>query len=211
VLSCAHAAKRISYVPLSVPIEESTRPSAACEAADPIIAFSGSMYLPGNVEAITWFVEEVFPLVRCQVLEAQLLIIGRDPARAVRKLARQANVSVTGFVPSAQRLLRRASVVIVPVWHGAGVKVKLLEGIGLGQLVVTTSHGILGTRLEPGVHVLVADHPRDFADACVAGLRHPDRFAEIRTRARAYFLSHHAETTVGNKFQQELLSITAAT
>jgi glycosyltransferase involved in cell wall biosynthesis len=191
----------ITSLPIPIKLE-----AAANEIHDsgPIIAFSGSMYLPNNVEAVDWFANRVFPRVLSSVPNAEFWIIGRDPSKDVRKLGRRQNIRITGEVPNSHRLLSEARVVVVPLFHGAGVKTKILEAIGLGKLVVATSHAIVGTSLEDGRHILVADDPEMFATLCVKALQEPSEFQDLKLRARNYYETYHTMDAVGNRLLSEL-------
>jgi len=191
----------IKWLPIPIKLE-----AAANERGDsgPIIAFSGSMYLPNNVEAVDWFANKVFPRILCSVPNAEFWVIGRDPSKYVRKLGMHRNIRITGEVPNSHSLISEARVVVVPLFHGAGVKIKILEAIGLGKLVVATSQAIVGTSLEAGRHILVADDPEMFASLCVSALQEPTAFQDLKLRARNYYETYHTMDAVGKKLLSEL-------
>ena len=101
-------------------------------------------------------------------------------------------------------MLSKARVVIVPIFHGAGVKIKILEAIGLGKLVIATPEAIVGTSVEAGRHVLLAEDPEVFASFCIKALEEPTAFQDIRRLARVYFERYHTMEVVGKKFDSEL-------
>jgi glycosyltransferase involved in cell wall biosynthesis len=193
--------KYIKWLPTSIKFE-----AEANERGDsgPIIAFSGSMYLPNNIEAVTWFANKVFPQVLSSVPEAEFWIIGRGPSKEVKELGMRQNIRITGEVPNSHRLISEARVIIVPLFHGAGVKIKLLEAIGLGKLVVSTTQAIVGTPLKPDCHVLVADDPENFANLCIRALQEPTVFQDLKFRAKIYFETYHTMEAVGKKLLSEL-------
>jgi len=188
---------------LPIPIKLDSCADEPCSSG-PIIAFSGSMYLPNNVEAVEWFANEVFPRILRSVPEAEFWIIGREPSKDVRELGLRKNIRVTGEVPNSHCLLSKARVVIVPIFHGAGVKIKILEAIGLGKLVIATPEAIVGTSLEAGRHLLLADSPEMFASFCIRALQEPTAFHDIRCLARDYFERYHTMEAVGKEFHSEL-------
>lgn len=191
----------IKWLPIPVKLE-----ADADERGDsgPIIAFSGSMYLPNNVEAVEWFANKVFPQILSSVPDAEFWVIGRRPSREIRALGMRQHIRITGEVPNSHQLLSRARVIVVPLFHGAGVKIKILEGIGLGKLVISTSQAIIGTSLERDQQVLVADDPEAFAALCIRALEKPDLFYDLRHRARDYYLRYHTMEAVGLRLISEL-------
>jgi polysaccharide biosynthesis protein PslH len=76
-------------------------------------------------------------------------------------------VNVTGYVDDPMPYLKGASVMVVPLRAGGGMRVKILNALGQGLPIVSTSLGCEGIAVTSGVHLLVADSPDDFADSVV--------------------------------------------
>ncbi|HEY6551744.1 MAG TPA: glycosyltransferase, partial [Vicinamibacteria bacterium] len=94
-------------------------PFAALDREAATVVFSGNMgYFP-NVNAAVWFAREVLPRVRRERPETRLTLVGTRPARAVRELAGEAGVTVTGRVDDIGPYLRRATVAVVPMRSGS--------------------------------------------------------------------------------------------
>ena len=92
----------------------------------PSIVFEGGMTHPPNVEGIVHFCRNILPLIRAEMPETHLSIVGKDPLPAVQALAGE-GVEVTGFVPDVRPYLARANVFISPLIGGAGIKNKILQ------------------------------------------------------------------------------------
>ncbi|MGH2473628.1 MAG: glycosyltransferase, partial [Candidatus Limnocylindrales bacterium] len=134
------------------------------------IVLTGAMDYPPNVDAAVRLVEDVLPLVRRAVPHAHVVIVGRDPAPAVRALAGRPGVSVTGFVEDVRPYLEAAAVFAVPLRHGAGIQNKVLEALAMEVPVVTTSIAADGLRVDgSSPPLVVADDPEAFAGHLVRG------------------------------------------
>lgn len=129
------------------------------------LVFSGYMGTNTNVDAITWFADSVWPLVKARVPDAQLRVVGRKPRRAVKNLARRDGIEVTGEVQDPADYIKRATVCINPMRAGAGMQNKLLEYMAAGKPVVATSIANEGIKATPGKHLLIADTSQAFAEA----------------------------------------------
>lgn len=93
--------------------------------------------------------------------------------------------TVHGFVDSMSPYFARASVVVVPILAGAGIRVKIVEAMAAGRAVVSTPLGCEGLAgLEPGRHLLVAEEPEAFAGDAVRLLRDRDLSDRIGRDAR---------------------------
>jgi polysaccharide biosynthesis protein PslH len=108
-------------------------------AWQPYIVFTGSMdYFP-NIDAVTFFYREVFTRIRSALPHARFVIAGRNPASAVRRLARDAAVWVTGAVPDIRPYLRGASAAVGPLRIARGVQNKIFEAMAMGLVVSVSS------------------------------------------------------------------------
>ncbi|MCK6551936.1 TIGR03087 family PEP-CTERM/XrtA system glycosyltransferase, partial [Myxococcota bacterium] len=144
----------------------------------PVLVFVGQMDYRANVDAVTWFADEIFPRVRRGIPDAELHVVGRAPVREVRALGARPGVTVTGAVPDVRPHLARATVMVAPLRIARGIQNKVLEGMAARVPIVLTSRALEGLDAEPGRHVLVADEPQAFADAVLASCRDPARAAE---------------------------------
>jgi glycosyltransferase involved in cell wall biosynthesis len=100
-------------------------------------------------------------------------------------LVERPGIVVTGFVQSMPETLNRATVAVAPMRSGAGIQNKILEAMGCGLPLVTTTVGLGGIHAARGRDLLVADGAREFADAVVSVLRSPERARELGESARA--------------------------
>jgi glycosyltransferase involved in cell wall biosynthesis len=117
-----------------------------------------------NIEGVRWFVEQVLPQVRQKLPKARLLIIGRNPPEALRRLAEtDVLIEFTGTVDDVRPHLSKCQVMVVPLLSGGGTRIKLLEIMAAGRAVVSTTVGAEGLGLEHKRHLLLADTPETFA------------------------------------------------
>jgi len=140
----------------------------------PTLVFSGTLDFRPNVDAITWFVREVLPRVRAHRPDVRLLVVGKRPAPALRWLADEGTLLLTGELSDVRPYIAGAAVYIVPMRIGGGVRLKLLEALALEQPVVSTSMGAEGLAgLHAGEHCLLADEAAGFAKATLHLLDDP--------------------------------------
>ena len=157
--------KVVSVVPIAVDTNE-IKPVRLIDTSYSILTL-GSLHYPPNADGIRWFFQEVFPIVKENIPEAQLTIIGKNPPRDFIRFAEKNSefVTVTGYVPDLEPYFQQAAVLAVPVRAGGGMRVRILEALAYGEAVVTTTIGLEGIDAKPGKEVLVADSPKDFAGA----------------------------------------------
>ena len=102
------------------------------------LVFTGAMDYWANVDAVVWFVNEVWPLVRARHPDASFAIVGSKPTAEVQVLAAHAGVVVTGRVPDVRPWLAGASIVVAPLRIARGVQNKVLEAMSMARPVVAT-------------------------------------------------------------------------
>jgi len=168
------------------------------------IVFLGKMNYAPNVDAVVYFANEVFPLVRPRLPEAKFVIVGASPAKEVLKLARISGILVTGYVEDPYKYLEKAKVVVAPLRFSAGIQNKILEAMALRKAVVTTTKGARGIAGRDGEHFLVADEPEDMAEKILKLLASPYLRKEIGENARRLVETTYRWDIIGEKLLAEI-------
>ncbi len=121
------------------------------------LIFVGHMGILHNVDAAQHLARDILPLVRQQLPDCRLYVVGADPAPEVQRLGQMPGVIVTGFIPDLNQALNRATVFVAPLRFAAGVQNKVLEAMAAGLPVVTTSVVNAGLGGTPGRDLVVGD------------------------------------------------------
>ena len=124
----------------------------------------GAMDWAPNHQGVSWFVQNVWPLVRQAHPDAQVALAGRNMGPEWTSNP-SAGVHVLGEVDDAAATYDTPSVVVVPLHAGSGMRIKIAEALAAGRPIVTTTKGMTGLPLKHGEHVMVADSATDFAEA----------------------------------------------
>jgi len=129
------------------------------------LGFIGSLDWMPNAEGLAWFLDSVWrPLLAPAFPELTFHIAGRNTPPWLRRL-RLPRVHVHGEVPSAPEFINQHSVLVVPLLAGGGMRAKILEGMALGKVVLSTSVGMEGIAARHLQEALLADKPEDFYSA----------------------------------------------
>jgi len=164
--------QKIVSLPVGVDVDSFT--PVRSTADDRKVLTFGTMSWPPNVDAVTYFVRAIYPLVKRQVSDVRFTVIGANPPREIRALEDQdRSINIAGFVEDIQAAAQGAAAFVAPLRIGSGIRVKILDAMAMGLPVVTTSVGCEGILLQPGEHALVTDAPGEFADAVVHLLLDP--------------------------------------
>jgi len=132
------------------------------------LVFVGGFQHPPNVDAVLWFVREVFPRVRERLGDVTFNVVGSKAPPAILELAHD-GVVVHGFVADIEPFMDGCRLALAPLRYGAGVKGKVNMAMSYGLPVVATSPAAEGMHARNGVDLLVADGSAEFAEAVVRG------------------------------------------
>ena len=148
-----------SIIPICVDAAETTSVDQVPKTDE--IIFVGGMHWPPNADGVTWFAEEVFPLVMKECPQAHFVAVGKQPPKVIKAMGRQ--VLAPGFVENTDSYWANARVFVVPLRAGGGMRVKILDAWARGIPIVSTTIGAEGITYQPGKDILVADTAEDFA------------------------------------------------
>lgn len=138
------------------------------------LIFFGVMNYGPNEDAVTYFCDEVFPLILRQCPNAEFWVVGKDPPPRVQSLSERPGVRVTGGVDDIRPYVESAGIFVCPLRYGSGVKNKILVAMAMQRPVVSTSIGVEGLEVQDNQDLLIADTPADFAAKVIYLLRNPD-------------------------------------
>jgi glycosyltransferase involved in cell wall biosynthesis len=100
--------------------------------------------------------------------------------------------------------MAQGTVMVVPLWSGAGARVKIMEAMAARLPVVTTPLGVEGLGLEPGRHYLEGASAGDLGDRTASLLRDPERRSSLAREGRAHAEAHWSHVAVA-RLQNELV------
>jgi glycosyltransferase involved in cell wall biosynthesis len=167
------------------------------------IVFAGYYRHEPNVGAALYLCREVLPRLRVEVPNVRVILAGGEPPEAVRELAHDPSITVTGWIDDLREVVARAAVFVVPIVSGAGLRGKVLEAWAMGKAVVTTSLAVEGLKVEHGRNALVADTPADFARAIATLLRNPERREQLAAAALTTARRHYDWSVTLAQLEQE--------
>jgi glycosyltransferase involved in cell wall biosynthesis len=133
------------------------------------IIYTGSLTYRANLEAVEYFIQQVWPRVRERRPSARFIVTGQLPhPTTVRRLQAVPGVTIAGLRADYQHFVASSGVLAVTLLEGGGTRIKILEALAFGCPVVASSKAIEGLTLKAGDEVLVADGPQALADAVLS-------------------------------------------
>ncbi len=167
------------------------------------LVFIGSYDHESNVDAVTWFVQEIFPKVQEQIPDIRFTILGSKPPESVKRLVRN-NVDVLGWVPDPAPYFELSRIFVAPLRYDAGMKGKIGQAMSLGLPVVTTRIGAEEMQLVDGTHALIADDANAFATAVVRLYNDEALWTSLQGAAAARIERNFSDAAVQNLLRRLL-------
>lgn len=195
-----YGVEAVTDVPTGVDTEF-FRPQTGIRTEPASLVFTGSMDWLPNVDAIHWFCSEILPLVRAQISNVKLTIVGRKPGNELLELSkRDSSILVTGRVDDVRPFMEKAAAYIVPIRIGGGTRLKIYEAMAMEKPLISTTVGAEGLPVRDGEELLLADTPRSFADAIIKVLSNDTLAADLGKRAAATVREKFGWAKVTGKF-----------
>ncbi len=171
------------------------------------LSFIGSLDWMPNLEGLMWFLREVWPQVNRRHPDLELHVAGRNTPDWLFRTAGQ-KVIVHGEVASAADFVNAHSLMVAPLLSGSGMRAKILEGMALGKVVLTTSMGIEGITAKHQQEVLIADCPRELAQAIDFCVENREQLEGMGRRAREFVSRHYDSRTIARRLVDAYAALT---
>ena len=169
------------------------------------LVFVGTMDWYPNVDAMRFFLREVWPALQLRLPSTTLDIAGSNPPESLRRMARTlAGVTVHGYVPDVRPLIDSAALYVCPIRDGGGTKLKILDAFAMKKCVLAHPIACEGISVTPDKNVVLAETADEFVERIIALLSDPDRRQAIGEAARALVESRYSFRAIGAQFRSVL-------
>ena len=166
----------------------------------------GSMDWTSNQEGIRWFVDKVFPIITKKKSGAILHLAGRSMPKSFHDLAEK-NIVIDSEVKNAKAYMKKHNLMIVPLWSGSGIRIKILEAMALGKTIISTSIGASGINYSDKKNILIADTPEQFANQIIWCFENPFESRKIGENAKDNILENYSTKKIAENLSSFLNKI----
>lgn len=159
----------------------------------------GSLDWMPNVEAVLWFYYQVFPLLKAEFPDITLYIGGKNPPEEILRLHDDKTVFVYANVPSARDFMQSFEIMLVPLLSGGGMRIKIIEAMAMGKVIISTSIGAEGIEYTPNKDILIANTPQEFVNQIKYCFGNPSIKQDIKENAVKTVKTHYNWTDIIQK------------
>ncbi|MBI1305919.1 MAG: glycosyltransferase [Bacteroidetes bacterium] len=158
----------------------------------------GSLEWLPNLEAVNWFLEDIWPLIHQTFPELQLFIAGKGMPQTMKAQIID-GVEMAGEVENAPIFIEDKMITIVPLKSGSGIRLKILEAMAAGKIVISTTIGAQGIHYSNGENILIADTPQQFTEAFGLLKSQPELSSKLSENARKLIVDEYSNESVIQK------------
>lgn len=165
----------------------------------PTFSFLGALDWQPNIEGLEWFVRNVWNVYHKGHNGAKFRVAGRNASKEFAEFLISNRIDYLGELESVVDYYASGTIFVVPLMSGSGMRVKIVEAMAAGKVVITTSVGTEGIATENRRNIFIADSPADFL-ACVEMLA-SDRnlYNEISAKAREFIKNNYDNNVIATR------------
>jgi glycosyltransferase involved in cell wall biosynthesis len=171
--------------------------------ADSLI-YPGALTYDANLDAMTYFLTDIWPIVQEKRPNARLRITGKTEGVDLSRLPLNNGVTLTGYLDDVRPAIAQSWACVVPLRWGGGTRLKILEAMALGTPVVATGKGAEGLDVTPGQNILMADEPAEFADVLLHLLTDAALRAKLSANGQRLVQERYSWETCARQLEQLL-------
>lgn len=165
------------------------------------LVFWGRLDFEPNIDAVQWFAKEVWPALIQQRPEATWSIVGKFPHERLNEVAKLPGVTISQNVPDIRPFAYGASLTILPMRCGGGIKNKLLEAAAMSLPVVVSRRAIQGLELSAdALPVHVAANAQAWTNDILSLWNDADRRQQLGQNARSWVTKDHSWSAAAAQF-----------
>ena len=161
----------------------------------------GAMDWKPNQEAINWFIDNVWPTIHEINPKSYFHIAGKGMSKSFH--AKTLNGLVNhGEVENAKYFISKHKIMLVPLFIGSGLRVKIIEGLSMGKCIITTNIGLQGIQCKHMENILIANSVEDFINTMQFCLDNPEKVKQIENEARNFALKNFSKEKFFNQIEK---------
>ncbi len=169
------------------------------------LVFWGRMDFEPNIDAVTWFSQNVWPQLHAKHPDAVLKVVGKNPTESIQSLEKMDGIEIVGAVPDIRPYVNDSSATVLPMRCGGGIKNKLLEAAAMGIPIVGSPKAVLGLEARDGqLPVLTCKTTEQWINTLERLWSDTMQSEKLSIELRQWVLSHHSWPNAAKQMLQWL-------
>lgn len=172
------------------------------------LVFTGGMAWYPNKDAMIYFCSSIYPLIKREIPDIEIDIIGRSPTQEIKKMAENdPSIKLHGYVDDVRGYINQAAAYVVPIRVGGGTRLKILDAFACGKALVSASVGCEGIDVTPEENILIGDSPEEFARQVIRILNDNTLREKLEINARVLVENQYSWKIIGHHLDEIYQSV----
>lgn len=190
--------KTITSIPVGYEFTSENNQNLFHQAEKKSLFHIASMDWMPNVEGLDWLLNDVWDKVIAKNPDAKLYIAGRNmPQKYYEK--QKKGIVVVGEVPDAKEFYKSKQIMLVPLKSGSGMRIKIIEGMALGKVIISTAIGAEGITCTHNENILIGKNANDFANLINQCISDESFCEKIGENSKQFIQNNYNNQTMGQK------------
>jgi len=195
---------KLMLSPVGIDIDK-YKASRTVENTSVKLGYLGSLDWKPNIEGLNWFFNNIWHKVVKKYEKIEFHLAGRNPDKSLQNLPYEKLIN-HGEVENAKTFLESLDIIVVPLLSGSGIRIKILESMAMGKVVLSTPKGFEGINIEHGKQGFIFRSAPEFETQIRLLIEHKELISEVSENARLFIKKNFdnnklAEKNI-NKFKQ---------
>jgi polysaccharide biosynthesis protein PslH len=161
--------------------------------------FIGALDWGPNRQGLDWFFRDVWPKLVRKWPDLQISLAGRNASDYFKQISIPQNVSPWVEVQNSMDFFNEHNVMIVPLLSGSGVRIKIIEAMAMGKIVISTTTGASGIAAKDGEHLFIADTSDEYIKIIQLIMGKPSLHKTIGKKARSLVIENFDNLAIADK------------
>lgn len=149
----------------------------------PSLFHIGALDWAPNQEGLIWFFDNCWPRIHADNPDLKFYLAGRNAPEWLERRFKLGGVVYLGEISDAYDFINSKAIMVVPLFSGSGMRIKIIEGMALGKPIVTTDIGTEGIPTTDGQNIMIANDADQFVASINRLINNRDLFNEIGKNA----------------------------
>ncbi|MCF6183676.1 MAG: glycosyltransferase family 4 protein [Bacteroidales bacterium] len=159
----------------------------------------GSLDWVPNIEVLQWFLKNIWIKIISKYPDLQFTVAGRNASKEfIKTLKSYKNIIFKGEIDNAIDFMHNYNIMIVPLLSGSGMRIKIIEGMAYGNVIISTSKGAEGINAENKKEILIADNPNEFIQQIYFVLNNKEKIKTISEAAKQFISVNFNNFAISN-------------
>lgn len=171
------------------------------------ILFIGSFPHKPNIDAVMYFAQSIFPIIRQQIPDVRFKVVGANPPEEIRQLDAIPGIEILGFVKDLDPIFADIRLTVAPLRYGAGIKGKIGTSLCYGVPCVATPMAVEGMGLTARLNVLIGESPEEFASAVYDAYQNAALWQALSNEGHKFAVENYSIDVIQDRVRNLLFAV----